>query len=238
MGFAASQARFLSLTARMSDNEYEAQQICQERLALNDQMNIFSDEYEEAISNKVITAQIYDGSKRYNVTLDYSVVTKSEDQGGMGMRLVTSGGRIVVPSEEEAFKQMEEYNAKNPDGEQLGINDFYISESVKDVDFLQDNLREGNFYLTSDELRNTETGEWVKKGIAEIDYTTDTYDTSDDAAAKAKYDKRMRKAESQDTVLQMRLDQLNTEHKALETEMDSLQKVIDDNVDESFKTFG
>ena len=38
MGFAASQARFLQLTARLSDNEYEAQQISQERVALLNQM--------------------------------------------------------------------------------------------------------------------------------------------------------------------------------------------------------
>lgn len=43
MGMAASQARFLSLTARKSNTEYEGQQINQERTALaNESSNIFS----------------------------------------------------------------------------------------------------------------------------------------------------------------------------------------------------
>ena len=37
MGMAASQARFLGLTARKSNNEYQVQQINQQRLSLADQ---------------------------------------------------------------------------------------------------------------------------------------------------------------------------------------------------------
>ena len=65
-----------------------------------------------------------------------------------------------------------------------------------------------------------------------------TYDKEDDAAAKSKYDTRMNKAEAIDAMLEMRLKQVETEHTALETEMDSVQKVVDDNVEGSFKTFG
>ena len=39
MGMSASQARLIALTARMSDTEYEAQQINQQRLTLSNQMN-------------------------------------------------------------------------------------------------------------------------------------------------------------------------------------------------------
>ena len=48
----------------------------------------------------------------------------------------------------------------------------------------------------------------------------------------------MRTAEARDAMLEMRLDQLDTEHNAISTEMDSVQKVVDDNVEGSFKTFG
>ena len=48
----------------------------------------------------------------------------------------------------------------------------------------------------------------------------------------------MNKAEATDAMLEMRLKQVETEHTALETEMDSVQKVVDDNVEGSFKTFG
>ena len=241
MGFAASQARFLSLTARMSDSEYEAQQISQERLALNDQMNIFADEYEAATSNEVIIAKVDNNGTKENVTLTYNVITKPINDGGMGMRLVTASGLLVVPNEEEMQKQIETYNKSHSEDEQLSEADFFISENVGETDFLQNNLIDGNFYLTADNFRKDNGDgnfEWEKKTIEQCDYTTKIYDKEDDAAAKAKYEARMRKAEKQDAALEMRLDQLETEHKALETEMDSLQKVIDDNIEGSYKTFG
>lgn len=41
----------------------------------------------------------------------------------------------------------------------------------------------------------------------------------------------------QDQQLELRLDQLDTEQNAIKTEMDSVTKVIDDNVEKTFKTF-
>ena len=62
MGFAASQARFLQLTARLSDNEYEAQQISQERVALLNQMELYADEYDVATNNKVMVANVVENN--------------------------------------------------------------------------------------------------------------------------------------------------------------------------------
>ena len=36
----------------------------------------------------------------------------------------------------------------------------------------------------------------------------------------------------------MKIEQLRTEQEAIQTEMDSVQKVIDKNIEETFKTFG
>ena len=44
--------------------------------------------------------------------------------------------------------------------------------------------------------------------------------------------------QQQDQQLELRLKQLDTEQKALSTEMDAVKKVVDDNVEKSFKTFG
>ncbi len=232
MGFAASQARFLSLTARLSDNEYEAGQISQERVSLTNQMALFADVYEAATSNQYLTANVFDMAANQNVTvaLSYDVITKNTLDGGLGMNLVTSSGLIVVPSEEERNAQIEASNGK------LTLSDFYIYEDVNDTSILQRNLEEGNFYFAAgkDEL----TGEWNTKSIEALNNVTHAYDKTDDDAAKAKYDKQMRTAESRDAMLEMRLDQLDTEHNAISTEMDSVQKVVDDNVEGSFKTFG
>ena len=43
--------------------------------------------------------------------------------------------------------------------------------------------------------------------------------------------------QQQDKTLELHLDQLDTEQQAIQTEMDAVKKVIDKNIDESFKTF-
>ncbi len=235
MGFAASQARFLSLTARLSDVEYEAQQISQERVALTNQMALYADAYEEATSNEYLTANVCDPTtlQSTKVALSYDVITNAVYEGGLGMQLVTSSGLIVVPSEEEMLEQIAA--SENTDSP-LTISDFYVYEDVVDTSVLQRNLEEGNFYFAAG--KDEETGEWNMKSIASLNSVTSAYDTTDDAAAKAVYDARMTKAESTDAMLEMRLDQLETEQNAITTEMDSVQKVVDDNVKSSFKTFG
>ena len=61
----------------------------------------------------------------------------------------------------------------------------------------------------------------------------------------AKYDKTVQDInaktsliQQQDMQLELRLKQLDTEHNALKTEMDAVEKVVKDNVEKSFKTFG
>jgi len=61
----------------------------------------------------------------------------------------------------------------------------------------------------------------------------------------AKYDKMVQDINAktsiiqrQDQQLELRLKQLDTEQRALSTEVDAVQKVVNDNIDKSFKTFG
>ncbi len=63
-------------------------------------------------------------------------------------------------------------------------------------------------------------------------------------ADKAAYDKRIAEIDSktaiiqqQDKTLELHLTQLDTEQQAIQTEMDAVKKVIDKNIEESFKTF-
>lgn len=63
-------------------------------------------------------------------------------------------------------------------------------------------------------------------------------------AQKAIYDKRIADIDAKTTVIQqqdrtleLHLDQLDTEQQAIQTEMEAVKKVIDKNIDETFKTF-
>ena len=89
----------------------------------------------------------------------------------------------------------------------------------------------------------------------EVTYSLTTNTTTDQAAYddamnqyefdKAKYDQSIQEVnakieiiQSQDKNLELRLKQLDTEQKAISQEMEAVQKVVDKNVDTTFKTFG
>ena len=76
MGLAASQGRYLCLTARMSDLVYEGQQISQQRLALASQQQDIANKYNDAMNNKIMQAKIIgeDGNVQ-SQQLTYDVIT-------------------------------------------------------------------------------------------------------------------------------------------------------------------
>ena len=68
---------------------------------------------------------------------------------------------------------------------------------------------------------------------------------SDEYLASVDYDKMIQDInaktsiiQQQDQQLELRLKQLDTEQKALTTEMEAVKKVVTDNIEASFKTFG
>lgn len=65
----------------------------------------------------------------------------------------------------------------------------------------------------------------------------DTYDTSDDAAATAEYESKMAEIQTKEKQLQIDLQQVENQQKACDTEIDSVKKIIDKNIERSFKVF-
>ena len=95
----------------------------------------------------------------------------------------------------------------------------------------------------------------VRFGDDTMTYTLEVETITDNDAYKdamnqynyenAKYDKMIQDInaktsiiQQQDQQLELRLKQLDTEHNALSTEIDAVSKVVSDNVEKSFKTFG
>lgn len=56
--------------------------------------------------------------------------------------------------------------------------------------------------------------------------------------ATATYNAQITVIQSQDKLFDLSLNQINTEHSSMQTEYDSVKKVIDKNVERSFKIFG
>lgn len=115
MGMSASQARFLGLTARKSNVEYQAQQINFERLRIAEQMTQASTAYNDKISNHKMVYSFNNGEGLQTVDVTYQNYKNYMNQQLEGitnshnkMYLVSSSGnKIVVASKEERDAMIE-----------------------------------------------------------------------------------------------------------------------------------
>lgn len=65
----------------------------------------------------------------------------------------------------------------------------------------------------------------------------DTYYTQDDGEATAVYEAKMAEIQVKEKQLQLDLQQVETQQKACDTEIESVKKIIDKNIDRTFKVF-
>lgn len=258
MGMSASQARYLQLTARKSDLEFQAQQICQKRLSLAERTEQIATKYSNQINDRHLyfnapytleTGIDENGNARSMVNfgdgastqkrLDYYDITNGIDdpnQPGLGMRIVNADGKIVVPAIPEGA---------NPDDYVVDAsivpNSSDSANSYRNAcDYLEDKLRNAEWTM---QQRNTNTSvsngmDWVDTDFYTNSFIDDLLYTDNDSAAEAEYTRDTETLQKQDKALEMRLTQITTQQKSIETEMESVQKVIQKNIESSFKTFG
>ena len=267
MGLSASQTRFLQLTARQSNVEYQGQQINQSRTELANQsaglykkmmmleMPIPPSQYDFIMSPVVqpkFDAATFPGTQedQDNFLLYYSAhqpkltATKDDFNVGVAMKSVTclDGTTVDVPVVEETAQykydretgifeakddqtlslQMQAYNAAmatyNAYSEPTNIA-HEVTEGSQDYLYTHKSqniasLSQYNSAMTIYERRQTE----YDSAIAEINAQTESIQDSD---------KR----------LELQLKQVDTEQQAVQTEMDAVKKVIDKNIESTFKTF-
>lgn len=207
MGLAATQTRFLALTSKKSNVEYQGQQINQQRTTLS---NRSSASYSQMLTLSVPTPP----STSEFVKINYQFQSAGVNYQTSLLNFNESGALVSV-------------EAKNINtGELSTIN---ITASEKDA-------TTGRY-----KTLNNETARVVE---------TIDYDAYDDAYNQYTYKQYLyeRQMEAinaetavvhqQDKTLELQLNQLDTEQNAIKTELEALSKVIDDNVESSFKTFG
>ncbi len=89
MGMAATQARLLSITARLTDNENSGQAISYEKIRLSDKTDQVSKEYLEALNATKLTVLTgFNGSDEIYTDISYSLMT--------GYNTVACGAQYVV----------------------------------------------------------------------------------------------------------------------------------------------
>lgn len=253
MGLSASQARFLQLTARKSNIEYQAQQINFQRLQWADKLSQASEQYQDKTSNRKMIYSYNSGDGITQVDVTYTNYKNYMNQQMEGLTTAqdrlflvsSSGNKIIVANEEERDAMIQRFTQDADDGsgnsvQTFGINDFLIVDDLDDVDNFQNAIQNGIYYFAK-LGENSETGErqfktesWDSIGGGAI---SEDYDYSDDAQAEAEYKVIQDKVQNIDKKLELQLNQLETERDAIQKEIESVSKVIDDNVESSFKTF-
>ena len=252
MGLSASQARFLQLTARRSNVEYQAQQINQQRLQLASKLEMYSNEYQQNISNRKMVFRYNNGAEVQDVDVTYQNYKNIMNQQQAGISttqqkyyLVSSSGNKLIVSNAEDRQIMIDRAGYDETGQPLlNDEDFMIVDNLEDPDAFQLAIQNGDYYFaTMNELEYDEAGNllvsfakdsWETIGGGSIQ---EVYDKTDDAEAEAKFQNQQTKIQNADKKLELKLNQLESERNAIQTEIDSVTKVIDDNIEKGFKAF-
>ncbi len=290
MGLAASQGRFLCLTARLNDLVYEGQQIAQQRLALAEESKNIAEAYNNAMNNKLLQCTTpANGTQQ----LTYETIINQDPNTGLCMRIVDVNGNVVSLPESkylsvaskttdesgketaitENFKTIGAFISKYlpdlSDDEvskciRMDVDEFWtyynsnystpniilsiksslenglksdderycFDENCKDPAYLQDMLTSGQWLLQ--QVKNNEWESIVWQGSTMI---SEVYDTSDDAAAEATYEAAMKDLQKKDKLLELRLEDVETQEQSVEKQIDSTKEVISKNIESTYKTF-
>ncbi len=104
--------------------------------------------------------------------------------------------------------------------------------------YLQDCLRNGK-YLIEKAQKSSDDGEikWRGQSWDTLSNVQDSYYTDDDDRAKAKYDRLQNQLQAQDKKLELELNNIEAQRSAVSTEKESVEKVINENIEGSFNTF-
>ena len=253
MGLSASQARFLELTARRSNVEYQAQQINFQRLQLADKLSAASSEYQEKTSNRKMVFSFNNGAGTTSVDVTYQNYKNYMNQQMEGLStsqdkiflVSSSGNKIVVASKEERDQMIEKYTtysntttATDENGNtttegasattplvnrQFTESDFLIVDNLDDTDLFQQSIQDGIYYFATRAL-NTETNEYVFK--------TESWDTIGGGAIGEEYDKSddaeaEAEYKAKNDKYQSMDKKLELELNQLETERSAIQTEID-----------
>ena len=211
MGLAATQTRFLSLTARKSNIEFQGQQINQQRTVLsNKSANMYAEMLTLAVPVPPSTADF--------TTVQY-IYTNAD------------GVRYQTTNFSKDVKEGDVITAEN-----LSDPSQTATITITASDMAAKNAATGRFSTVGD----------IKAAVVEV-VDNNAYEDAYNQYLYKQYlyeqeiqaiNAKTEIIQQQDKALELQLNQLDTEQNEIKTEIDALDKVIGDNVESSYKTFG
>ena len=107
MGMAASQARLLSITARLTDNEHSGQAISYSKIRLANQTEEANKEYLEALkATKLTVLTGFNGAEEVYTDISYALITGYNTVANSSQYIVTDkkGAVLVTKQQADAFE--------------------------------------------------------------------------------------------------------------------------------------
>lgn len=246
MGMASSQARLLLLTARKSDLEFRAQQITNSTMILAMQTEEVAREYSLKLSNQ--TLKYINSSESSEIEITAATLSALSAKGGSGMKLQCLQGGKWQDWSDNGTEEVTGY--KDSEGNEITPIAFAALSDVEKNGYseVKSKVNTTNNYSGPEILEgiNAGTMRMVYTEGADKDKTVDAingtkfsvaYDTKDDAKADAEYRRKTASIQIKEKRLQMDLTQVESQQKACDTEMDSVKKVMDKNIERTFKVF-
>ena len=185
-------------------------------------------------------AKLADGITLYTKGVLDRTTTTTDPQSA-----TVSDGQQYVQTGYQTVKQPREQAADgyyySDDGRR-----YIVCPDVNSTAYFQNGLRTGAFIIQKANTAEVKDDNglvmgthttWEDLAWQGSDIVQDVLDTTDDAMAESEYESKLAVIKCQDQKLDMELKQIETQHKAVETEMDSVKKVIDKNIEQTFKLF-
>jgi hypothetical protein len=185
----------------------------------------------------------------YNIVKNYvngGVVTGALDYfQKMGVPRDTTGNAPFYTPDEtsSAYKYYAYIWQQVSSGNYNQISD----DKANNADYLSEQVQNGNMFLheyDSTEQTKDSNGNVLSTGaFEEVSWDSgdnniqEKDDSTQTARAEAKYDATMADINAKDKRFDLELKNIDTEHQAIQTEVDSVKKVIDKNIERSFKMF-
>ena len=129
----------------------------------------------------------------------------------------------------EAKAKVEKYDAGNGPYKVIDGGDM-----ISNSEILQQQIMNGQLYIINTNDRETGLTPNILASDTEIQWVLDT---SDDAMAESKYNYETTQLERKENAIQMEIKQLDTQYQAISKEYESVEKLIESNIERTFKLF-
>ena len=236
MGLSASQSRVLTLTARLSDLELKAQTIQHQKIRLAEQSTAASKEYMDALDAQRLKFNYYStGSVDATVdTVTASGVYRVADAYGFSFAYTDGTDETMLDDNNNPLPKG--WYVLTPKNELQSLSQFGTvdEKNLYNSDWLFEQMQLANLFI---QKYDTENKQWEDYSYVSSSLFTTEDDDTGVARAEAEYEYKMSEIQSKDKKYDLDLDNITTEHNAVDTEMDSVKKIVEDNVGRTFKVF-